>query len=262
MTEDTRKRHTKKCGACGKQVTWVHGEKPEVCPLCNAIKWYKPADECVLFNLQKVYLETRDQDTLGQMYLKMQPYARKIINKNLGGCVRYDEDKLDDKVEASVETLIRYYIKRPSFYVTESFGYQLLKSAQQQLYNKKQKLQDKKEVSYDNPIKEGADGTYLDKLSNDLVDDDNKHSSELVDLSNKVYLLKELSQFVDATYNAIAKARGIDQAMLSMILFHHYMNKKNDSFFSDFYNHFGGELKETFELQKVVFYEYLEELNK
>jgi hypothetical protein len=260
MEDIDRKKYSKKCGVCQKNVTWIHGSKPEICPLCSAIKWDKPKDEAVLFNLQEKYLENRDEKILGQMYAVMIPYTHKIINKLIGGNIHFDEDRLEDKIEDTITQFISYYLRKPNYKITESFGFQLLKSAQQQLYRKKQQDIDRLEMSYDAPLKGGEDKTFKDKISEDF-EDGNKYSREIVDLSNKMFLVKELSLFVDKIYNSIAKNRGIDEAILSLVLLHHYLNKKKECFFDEFYNYYGSDLRESFELEKIVLLQYLEELN-
>jgi DNA-directed RNA polymerase subunit RPC12/RpoP len=257
---ETRKKHIKKCGKCEKQVIWEHGSKPALCPHCNAIMWYKPKDECILFNLQEEFKKNRDERILGQMYLKMLPYTRRIITKMLGRTIRFDEDKFEEKVEDATTTLIHYFLRREDFYITESFGFQLLKAAQQQLYRKKQKDIDQREVSYDTPIKDGEENTFESKITEDSLEDGNKYSRELINISNKVFLVQEVSKFIDQIYNAIAKNRGIDEAILSMLLLHHFLNSKKEKFFDDFYSAFGKNLKESFELEKIVLLNYLKEL--
>lgn len=262
MEEADKKRHIKKCPLCDKQITWIHGSKPILCPHCQAVRWDKPKDEAILFNLQEKFKINRDEKILGQMYLKMLPYAQKIINRQLGGCVRYDEEKLEEKAEDSVTTVISYFLRRPDFYITESFGFQLLKAAQQQLYRKKQQDIDKKEFSYDAPVKDGETNTFKDKITEDSIEAGSKYSKDIINMSNRAYLVKELSEFVDKIYNSIAEHRGIDEALLALILLHHYLNKKKDSLFNEFYDRYGSELKESFELEKIVLMEFLESLNK
>lgn len=261
MEEIERKKYIKKCPICNKQISWIHGDKPDLCPHCNAVRWDKPKDEAILFNLQEKFKVNRDEKILGQMYLKMIPYAQKIINRQLGGTVRYDEERLEEKAQDSVTTVISYFLRRPNFYITESFGFQLLKAAQQQLYRKKQQDIDKKEFSYDAPVKEGEKNTFKEKITEDSIEAGNRYSQDILDISNRAFIIKELSDFIDSMYNSIAENRGIDTAILSMILLHHYLNKKKDSLFNDFYDHFGSELKESFELEKIILMEFLEELN-
>ncbi len=260
MEEEDKKRHLKKCGVCKKNVIWIHGSKPELCPFCESIRWDKPRDEAILFNLQKKYIDTGDNKYLGQMYQVMIPYTQRIMNKMLGGSVKLDEERFQDRVEDAVTYFVSYYLKRSDYQITDSFGFQLLKASQQQLYRKKQKDIDSSEVSYDAPLKSGEDKTFKDKLSEDFQDG-NKYSKEIVDLSNKVFLVKELSIFIDKVYNSIAKNRGIDEAILSIVLLHHYLNKKKESFFDEFYEYYGQGLRESFELEKIALMQYIEELN-
>ena len=260
MEENEKKQHIKKCGLCFKQVSWEHGNKPDVCPLCGAIQWDKPVDECYLFNLQEKYKQTKDQKYLGQMYERLIVYGSKIARKMLGSA-KLDEEKFNDRVQDAVTYFISYYLRREDYYITISFGYQIQKALQQQLYKKKQQDIDKNEMSYDAPVKWGEEKTFKDKISEDF-DDGNKYDNEILHETNKNFILEELSNFIDQIYNAIAKNRGVDQAILSMILLHNYILKQKDQYFEDFYKYYGYELKESFETEKLVLLEFLEELRK
>lgn len=261
MEQSEKTVHIKKCNLCKKQVKWIHGSKPIECPECKAIRWDKPYDEAILFNLQKRFLENnRDSKILGEMYLKMIPYAHRIANKMLGKNLRYDEDKLEQKVEDAVTYFIHYFLKRNDYYITESFGFQIMKALQQQFYNKKQKDIDTNEMSYDEPIKDGEHNTFKDKLSEDLLHDCNKYSTDIINITNKAYVLKEICKFIDKVYDSIAQTRGVDHAILSLLLLHHYMQKQKDSFFEKFYEYFGSDIRESFEIEKLVLFEFIEEL--
>ncbi len=261
MESSEKKIYIKKCPICEKQIKWEHGSKPNECPYCGAIRWDKPIDEAILFNIQKKYLETKDKKYIGQMYNKLVPYARKIAAKMLNGNYSKDIDSFEDKVEDSVTYFISYFLKRDNYYITESFGFQLLKALQQQFYRKKQQDVDKLELSYDAPISGDGEKTFKDKLSEDL-EDGNFYSNRFINTSNKIFLLKELSDFIDSLFDAMVKNRGVDSAILSLLLLHHYLNKKKEDFFNEFYNYFGSDLKETFELTKIALMEYIEDLNK
>lgn len=260
MEENEKKKYTKKCGLCLKPITWIHGNKPDICPECNAIYWDKPIDECYLFNLQEKYKQTKDQKYLGQMYERLIIYGSKIARKMLGSA-KLDQEKFEDRVQDAVTYFISYYLKREDYYITMSFGYQIIKALQQQLYRKKQQDIDKNELSYDAPVKGGEEKTFKDKISEDF-DDGNKYDNEILHQTNKNFVLEEISNFIDKIYNSIAENRGIDQAVLSMILLHNYILKQKDQYFEDFYKYYGYELKESFELEKLVLLEFLEELRK
>lgn len=260
MEENEKKKYTKKCGLCLKPITWIHGNKPDICPECNAIYWDKPVDECYLFNLQEKYKQTKDQKYLGQMYERLIIYGSKIARKMLGSA-KLDQEKFEDRVQDAVTYFISYYLKREDYYITMSFGYQIIKALQQQLYKKKQQDIDKHEISYDAPVKGGEEKTFKDKISEDF-DDGNKYDNDILNQSNKNFILEEISEFIEKVYNSIAENRGIDQAILSMILLHNYILKQKDQYFEEFYKYYGYNLKESFELEKLVLLEFLEELKK
>ncbi|HCY05712.1 MAG TPA: hypothetical protein DHS57_00015 [Erysipelotrichaceae bacterium] len=259
MENNEKKQHIKKCGLCEKQVSWIHGDKPKTCPYCQAIQWDKPKDECYLFNVQEQYIKTKDKKYLGDIYKRLLVYGTKMARKMLGGSVRLDSEILEDRVQDAVTQFISYYLRRADYYITISFGYQIQKALQQTLYRKKQQDIDKNEISYNNPIKSGEEKTFLDKISEDF-DDGNKYDNEMFNSTNKNFVIEEVSKFVDKVFNSIAENRGIDQAILSMVLLHHYLNKKKDGFFEDFYSYYGYDVKENFELEKIALMEFLQEL--
>ena len=258
MEKNEKKKHIRKCGLCQEKVIWAHGDRPEVCPLCGAIMWDKPKDECYLFNMQKKYVETKDEKYLGEMYKRCFEYGKRIARKMLS--IKLDEEVFEERVQDAVTTFIMYYLRKENYYIEISFGYQILKAIQQQFYRKKQKDIDQKEISYDVPIKD-VEKTFKDKISEDF-DDGNKYSNEAFDKTNKKFLIDEISNFVDKVYNIMATNKGVESAVLSMILLHNYINKKKDVYFENFYKHFGYEIKESFETEKLVLLEFLEEMRK
>jgi hypothetical protein len=112
-----------------------------------SIQWDKPVDECYLFNLQEKYKQTKDQKYLGQMYERLIVYGSKIAHKMLGSA-KLDQEKFEDRVQDAVTYFISYYLRREDYYITMSFGYQIIKALQQQLYKKRQQDIDRHEMSY------------------------------------------------------------------------------------------------------------------
>jgi len=251
-----RKIHSRKCSICGKLNKWEHGRKHLNCTKCNSIKWDKPKDEAILFNLQEEYLKTKDKNILGKMYLAMLPYAEKIILKQLP--FKYEETKLEEKVQDTVTTVIQHYLKREDFKVLHSFGGTLFGPSRQELYNKRQKDKDTHEMSYDNFIGD-EEKTFKDTISSEDFHDDDKYTRELVDLSNRQFLIKELARFSNEIYKAVYKNQGINKAILSLVMMHHFLEKKDEEFFDKFYNIYGTHLHELLENEKIVLLQYVRE---
>jgi hypothetical protein len=247
------KLHIKKCPICKKNIEWEHGDKPETCPHCLSIMWDKPADECILFNLQERYLKSRDNKVLGQMYTVMIPYARRIILKQLKH--HLDEERLEERVEDSVTTIIRYYLTKPEYKILYSFGAMLFGPTQQELFKKKQQDIDMLEMSYDCPLDDG-ESTLKDTLSETLLHKED-FSSQLNDVE-KTALIAKVIRFLTMTFTIIVKQYTYEKAMYTMLLLHHFFNKKDLHFFDDFYNHYGTDLKDIFEKTKLSLMEFLE----
>lgn len=259
MIEQEKKLHRKKCGFCDQINTWEHGHKHKVCSHCGAIEWDKPKDECILFNLQEEYLETRDQKILGKMYLVMFKYAQKIILKQLP--YKYDDAKLEEKTEDAVTTIIRYYLTKPDYKILYSFGSMLYGPTRQELFKKKQKDIDAHEISYDATMNSDSNTTFKDKISSEIFHDDDKYTKELVNISNQTHLIEELSRFTNNIYFSICKNRNVKDAVLSLILLHHFLNGKKETFFDSFYEVYGTHLKDLVENEKMVLLDYIHELS-
>lgn len=260
MSEE-KKLHYKKCGYCEKMISWEHGSCPDNCPKCNAIQWRKPRDECLLFNLQEDYLKTKDEKILGKMYLIMYQYAQKIILKQLP--YKYDESKLEEKTEDAVTTIIKYYLLKPNYKILHSFGGMLFGPTRQELFKKKQQDIDNYEMSYDNFISDSDDkSTFKDKISSDILHDDDKYTRDLINIHNREYLVKELSRFINEIYRKISTFHGIEKGVLSLILLHHFLNGEKEEFFDNFYLTYGTDLKDLIEKEKLILLEYIEDLMK
>lgn len=249
-----KKLHKRKCSLCGKENTWPHGSKHSNCQKCSAVHWDKPKDEALLFNLQEEWLQTRDKNVLGKMYLAMKPYAERIILKQLP--FKYEDSKLEDRVEDTVTTVIKFYLLKEDFKVLHSFGGTLFGPSRFELYNKRQKNIDMNEMGYDNFIGD-EDKTFKETIASDTLHDDDKYTKELVNISNKEFLIKELSRFTNEIYKIIYKNYGINKAILSLIMMHHFLEKKEEDFFDRFYNAFGTNLHEFLENEKIVLLQYI-----
>lgn len=257
MAEE-RKQHVKKCSICGKHMKWYHGEMPERCIHCNSIRWNLPHDEALLFNLQEEYLLTRNKNVLGTMYTIMFDYAHKIIMKQLP--YHFDESKVLDKTEDAVTTIIKYYLTREDYKIQNSFGGSLFGPARQQLFSQRQKDIDNNEISYDNTLDSDNDTTFKDKISSDDLHDDDKYTRELLDISNREYLIKELSKFINNIYTTISSNHGIQDGLLALVLLHHFLTGKKEEFFDEFYTTYGSHLQDLIEKEKLVLLMYIEKL--
>jgi hypothetical protein len=245
-----RKQHIKKCGNCGKIVKWFHGSRPEKCPYCDCIKWYKPDDECKLFNLQDKYLETRDNKYLSQMYNILYPYTKRIILKMLHGHKSYDDDKLEDKIQGTVTYFISYYLRKDTYRVTDSFGFLLKKGAEQQLYSQKVKDVDSHELSYDKPMTDG-ETTFLSELKADNVPLEYE----------KTCIENDLTVFIDKMFMKMCEYNDLSTAILALRLFHLYTSGTKIDY-NLFYSIFGTEFKNILETEKFAIYEFIQDMEK
>jgi len=251
IIEKERKLYTRKCPNCGKDIKWYHGYKPDRCPSCNVIKWDKPADECKLFNIQEKYLKTKDKKYLSEMYKVLLPYARRTVLKMLKGRISYDEDKLEAKVQDTVTVFLSYYLRKPSYQITDSFGALLTMGANQQLHNKRIKDIDKNEMSYDIPLKNGEDKTFLDEMKSESIPLDIEKTS----------LENDLMNFTDKMFVSIFKNNDLSTAVQGMYLLHFYLNNTKASFFDKYFNSFGTDKKQILEKEKLALFNYIKDLD-
>jgi hypothetical protein len=56
------------------------------------------------------------------------------------------------------------------------------------------------------------------------------------------------------------KNRGVKDGVLALILLHHFLNGKKETFFDEFYNQYGTYLKDLIESEKLVLMEYIKEM--
>lgn len=262
MAEKTqRKIKFKKCTICSHIVKWEWGNKPERCPHCNAIKYDKPPMEAKLFNLQDKYLETRDNEVIGEMFPIMKEYARRIVLQNLAGNVRYDEFKLDTKASDTANKLVEYYLSKPGFSIYQSFGYYLDRIAKQNMFAKKLKDQDQYEFSmqeYAERHEENANA--LDSLEYSSEGRMTDWYEEIENNINLDFVLDETMRYFNTLADALRKAYGYHTAMMQMILLWHFIRGASKRFFNKFWKLYGVESREIHEKVKLAFNKYAESL--
>lgn len=125
------------CAYCGNEVRYYHTEKPEKCPHCGSTDYRKPKTETMLFRLQDQYLESRDNEVLGQMYIILCDYSKSLIKKNLPKDFTHHYGVIDEKSVDVANRLVEKYLTKPQFKVENSFAGYLSWRVKEVLWNRK-----------------------------------------------------------------------------------------------------------------------------
>lgn len=88
-----------------------------------------------------------------------------------------------------------------------------------------------------------------------------KYTKELMEIANREFLVKELSKFLDKVYITISNNFSVNEAILSLIALHHYIDKKDEDFIDKFYKTFGTDLQSLVEKEKVILLDYIKEIS-
>lgn len=264
-TGKPRVKKTKRCGICEKVIGWYWGSKPERCPYCNSVSWDKPHDEAVLFNLQDRYLQSRDPSILGEMFPVLRVYAERIIKKNLAGNRKYDDLTLDTKASDSANKLIEYFLEKPAFYITDSWGFYLKKIVQQYMYAKRYKDVDQNEISLETPISETSDGN-VQTLGSDLYRRYGAESAFSTEWAEKDMqresLTMEVVQFIEFLFRKAEREADYRRAFLQLVLLWQFMNGQSKRYFNRFYDRFGAEYKAQHETVKLELSKFIQETHE
>lgn len=258
---DLVKRFKKKCSVCSNWVFWegvdFEKDRPLQCPHCASFRFEKPKMETQLFTLQEKFLATRDQKTLGEMYLIMLRYARNGIVSRLKNKHSLCDDTVDSKSEDAATSVVAYYLRNPAFRIDESFGAYIIGAVNYQLYYKRFKDIDSKEVSISTPLGSDSDSSSLeDQLSQTPTVEAFNHI-EFFEKEKVTFLLEECEEWIDLAFKVISKHRGTELAILSLVLLSFYLKKSREAYFTRAYNVYGVELQEIFEKFQLEFRHFL-----
>lgn len=252
----------RKCNICDNTVRWEWGYKPKRCPHCDAVHYDKPPMEAKLFNFQEKFLrEDRNPDVIGQMFPHLKEYARRIVLKNLAGKARYDEFKLEEKSADTANKLVEYYLGKPTFEITQSFGYYLDKIAKQNMFAKRIKDQDQFEFSMDEYVETHEDNSNaIDSLEFEAEERSERWHNQIEGQLDVDNIIEESSRFIAKMIDMIRENHGNRMAMMQFLLLIHFIQHQPKSFFNRFYKLKGQEYKEVFEKVKMAFEGYMQSL--
>lgn len=247
------------CALCGQIVTYIHGEKPDVCPYCHQEDYIKPKTETRLFRLQDEWLKTRNNEVLGSMYLIMLEYAQSLIKKSLPSTFTYHYDRIDEKASDAANLIIEYYLSKPHFQIEKSFGGYINTKIREVLWNKKDQDEDNHESIHqminDDIDKELIDATntlHLDTLFGDFEEYIQRER-------DKDNVLQGIQLICEKMFKTVREYNGIYYTLTTLIGVWYFI--KNQSNMKKFYNLYPDEpdekVKELIDQSVLLIFEFL-----
>lgn len=246
------------CALCGKVVSYIHGEKPELCPYCNQEDYIKPKTETRLFRLQDQWLDTRDKEVLGSMYLIMVEYAQSLIKKSLPPTFIYHYDKVDEKASDAANLIIDYYLSKPHFKIEKSFGGYINTKIREVLWNKKDQEEDNHESIYqvvsddvDKEILEVTDVLGLNSLFGNFEEYVQRER-------DKDYMLQGLKSIVKSISERIKNDHGNYYQIITLVGINYFIRNQSDMIkFYDIYK--DEKVKQLIDKSMLIVYEFIKE---
>jgi len=238
-----KKRRIKKikCWKCHEPLTDLDSTTNYACPYCNAHYSNKPINEAKLSILQEEYLATRDVKVLNRMMIIIQDIVYNLICSKLKASGKFlNEEDILDKVQWTLLKMTQYY-NREEFKITTSFTEYLSQVILYPLYNYKQKNLDQNEISIFTPLGHDSDSdndkTILDKIiENPYLDGVGEAESYLFKELEKEHTITQVTDFIKSVTTMAYKKKGFSTALKLLILFNHYLNKRSNRFFNEWWN--------------------------
>ena len=263
MLKSEIKRIQKRCSVCGKHVSWREGEERPFRCNCGTIRWDKPKMEAQLFTLQEKYLVNREEKYFNEIFKIVYQYAHNVIKRSLRNRKILDEFTVESKTQDATTAFLSYYLSKPNFYVTESFGVYIVGAVQYQLYYRKFQRIDKLEVSMNTPLSNSPDdkSTIETKLSNSSKEE---NEVELIfEKNNQIEdIILNSEKFFQQMFQLLVEREGISTAVIIMTLLNNLITYGSEKEQTKFFNFYGGSIQEIFEKAKQALQFFLEDRKK
>lgn len=246
------------CVLCEKIVTYKHGEKPEICPYCKQEDYVKPTTETRLFHLQNKFLDNRDKEILGSMYILMKDYAGSLIKKVLPRSFTYHYDKVDEKASDAVNTIIDYYLNNEMFQIEKSFAGYINTKVREVLWSKKNQQEDNHESIY-SYINSDIETEILNAATILDLDSLFPQFDEYLDREQtKSEILEGIEALIESIAERIKEEYGYYYQLLSLLGVYFYVINQGD--IGKFYDNFQNiQIKELVDKCMVIVYEFIKE---
>lgn len=252
-----------KCWNCGTEVPKIKYDEIKYipkCPKCGCNYPEKPKLEAKLTEYQDEYLKNRTQANLNKLFSPMRELVFNLMCsklKKMGQCRPYED--VEDMVSWTLCKLVSYYTTKEEFKIAGSFTGYISEVIKYPLYNEKDKEKSTNEISMFEPLGEDSDETILDKLSNDSYEFD---VLKVLDESESNILVKHIMDYLETSlitmYDVTNDKCKFSKTLNFMILINHFINKKTNRFFSEWWKMSDVELRDNFtkctDLLKEILY--------
>lgn len=122
------------------------------CPKCGVSYPEKPKDEALLSIYQDEYLKDRSEKNFNRLFTLLNRVTFNIIRHKLKANSSYEQlDDIWDKVQWTLEKLMKYYTEKENFKISTSFVQYISQVVLYPLYNKDEKEKKEKEISIHTP---------------------------------------------------------------------------------------------------------------
>ncbi len=263
--ETTRKLHTKPCGACKRDVSWVHGNKPERCTHldCNSILWEKPPLEVELFHLQDKFFENRDTKYIQQMYEKLDGgYIKKLVSNELKGKFHMDRDVIAEKAHDVITKFLEYYLEKENFIILHSFGGYISRQIPEVLYGDREE-EDHDSLNFQLDGSNEVQDSLLNLGYNSLTEVE--HDVEDIVLSQDNSVADDIFTIITGAVRRVKSSpnkNGHINAIYLLISMTHMLNCKSEPFTKKFFNFTGLQTLKYSDRLSVLVMEYLTEIQQ
>jgi len=247
-----------KCSNCEKIINFIVKEKPCACPECQHPYWDKPDYEFKLFVLQDEYFKTRSNDILSKMYEILKLYAKKMIVKKVSNRCYFKKEDLEIKAHDSANKAIMYYMTKPSFIITDSFGGYLNGPILNVLYApKKEDSHDSLNSMIDN---ENEFGDYVSDYSSEAREKMRIEFDE--SLEENISCVSEIIHDQINIYSSFLRRKhSLKEAILTLIGLKNKIKGYSDNNLDDYYLYAGGDVKKNVDKAMSEMYKKLKTLH-
>lgn len=255
---------------CGKRLQWLHGEKPEYCPVCGNQYFDKPGLEFKLFTYQDEFLQdyarTKSTRILGEkMFPLILEYAENLIKALLKGKACISRESLHEKANDAATMLIEVILKDPEHKMRMSFGGYLQRLCKSVAYKDKETDQ-----MYSMEFIIGDDTEFGSTISRTEVrmNDAGEEVEETVVMNNRYEekpkiesdVSKELCALIEKSAQIIRENSGIEKSWMFLIGLYNKLAIRSDRVMNGFYEVAGNEVRRLVEKGEMVVFSHLKQM--
>jgi hypothetical protein len=271
VNTDGRTAHYIKSTSCCQQfIEWLHGEKPECCPICGNQHYDKPGLEYKLFMLQDEFLSdyarTKSTRILGEkMFPIIHEYAENLIKALLKGKAFISRESLYEKANDAATMLIEVIMRDPEHRMEVSFGGYLQRLCRSVAYKDKNNDQ-----MYSMEFIIGDDTEFGSTISKTEVriNEFGEKVEETVVMNNRYEeksniesdVSKELCALIKKSADIIKENSNVERSWLFLIGLYNKLAIRSDRVMNGFYEVAGNEVRRLVEKGEMVVFAHLKQM--